>query len=186
MKFWNCRRKNECNPTYRTPTLIFMVKSILQKTATTYVATNFKTSKMGKTWYFIKKFRAKTKVRHSCNSKIAKIKLKKIKGKWKHGPHKHTKRDHGDKTRTWVWNNLLEMVWKKRGMQGHPQACGFANSCPLFLPHHIMSLISIKEIFFSPWYSNAYKMVSSPNKWYNNFYQDANSSNYLGDHFIQN
>ena len=110
-------------------------------------------------------------------ARVQKEKPKKIKGKWKHGPHKHTKRDHGDKTRTWVRNNLLEMAWKKRVMQGHPQACGFANSCPLLLSPHLMSLISIKEIFSSPWYSNAYKMVSSPNKWYNSFYQDANLSN---------
>ena len=39
-----------------------MVKSVLQKTATPYVATNFKTSKMGKTWYFIKNFRRMTSV----------------------------------------------------------------------------------------------------------------------------
>ena len=102
-------------------------------------------------------------------ARVQKEKPKKIKEEWKHGPHKHTKRDHEEKARTWVWDDLFEMAWKKRGMQGHPQACGFASSCPLLLPHHVMYLISVKEIFSSPWYSNTYKMVSSPNKWYNSF-----------------
>ena len=56
--------------------MIFMVKSVLQKTATTNVATNFKTFKMGKTWYFIKNFREKTKRRLSCNIKSVKGKTK--------------------------------------------------------------------------------------------------------------
>ncbi len=69
-------------------------------------------------------------------------------------------------------------TWKKRGIRGHPQDYDLATSGPLLLPHHIMLLISIKEIFSSPWYSNAYKIVSSPNKWYDNFYQDGNYRNH--------
>ena len=133
---------------------------------------------MVQTWYFIKNFRERKKRKLSCNRKSAKIKTKENQRKIKTGSPQTYKRDHGDKHRTWVWDNLLEMAWKKRGIQGHLQACGFASSCPLLLPHHIMSLISIKEIFSFPWYSNAYKMVSYPNKWCNSFNQDANSSNY--------
>ena len=67
---------------------------------------------------------------------------------------------------------------KEEGMHGHPQAYDLATSGTLHIPHHIMLLISNKEIFSSPWYSNAYKMVSSLNKWYDNFDQDGNYSNY--------
>ena len=49
---WNSEtvgEKNECNRTYRTLERFFMVKSVLQKTATTNMATKLKTSKMGQT-----------------------------------------------------------------------------------------------------------------------------------------
>jgi hypothetical protein len=42
----------------------------------------------------------------------------------------------------------------------------------------ISCFISNKEIFSSPWYFSAYKMVSSPYKWYNSFNQNANSTYY--------
>ena len=35
-----------------------------------------------------------------------------------------------------------------------------------------------KEMFSSPWYFSAYKMVSSTYKWYNSFNQNANSPYY--------
>ena len=34
-------------------------------------------------------------------------------------------------------------------MHGHPQACGFASSCPLLRYHHIMFHIKQRNIFIS-------------------------------------
>jgi hypothetical protein len=32
----------------------------------------------------------------------------------------------------------LTLLERRKGIHGHPQACGFASSCIILLPHHVM------------------------------------------------
>jgi hypothetical protein len=63
-------------------------------------------------------------------------------------------------------------------MHGHPQACGFASSCALILPHHVMfhsqqKIISISMILLEP--AKGLALQTSNNY---SFTQDASLNNY--------
>jgi hypothetical protein len=49
--------------------------------------------------------------------------------------------------KTWVRNWKPYITWKKKGMRRHPEACGFASSCVLIIPHHVMFQSKQKKYF---------------------------------------
>jgi hypothetical protein len=51
------------------------------------------------------------------------------------------------KIKTWVRNWKPHITWKKTGMRGRPQACGFASSCIIILHHHVMFHSKQKKYF---------------------------------------